>query len=126
MRNSGCAGSTALDSIISTERLRAMARSSAAAKLLPLSAATATALSFGLYRRAAVGVILRDMWRAAAFTTTGDEVGRVIILVATHSAAGLSIVVDHVQRGRALAAPFRQRFAAAALADRSSGSECAP
>src|SRR6266516_4685933 len=53
-------------------------------------------------RRAAVGVVLCDMWRAAAFTTTGDEVGRVIILVAAHGAAGLSIVVDHVQRGRAL------------------------
>src|SRR4029077_1009735 len=40
-------------------------------------------------RRTAVGVILCDMCRAAAFTTTGDEVGRVIILVATHGAAGL-------------------------------------
>ena len=34
-------------------------------------------------RRAAVGVILCDMWRAVAFTTTGDEVGRVTILIAT-------------------------------------------
>jgi hypothetical protein len=44
---SACGGSTALASIIGTERLRVMALSSAPAKLSPLIDATATALSFG-------------------------------------------------------------------------------
>src|SRR5205823_13699660 len=33
-------------------------------------------------RRAAIGVVLRDMRRAAALTTAGDEVSGVIVLVA--------------------------------------------
>ena len=53
-------------------------------------------------RRAAVGVVLRDMRRAAALAAAGDEVGRVIVLVAAHRAAGFGIVVDHVERGSAL------------------------
>src|SRR5262245_18113240 len=53
-------------------------------------------------RRAAVGVVLCDMRRAAAFATAGDELSGVIILVAAHRATGLGIVVDHGERGGAL------------------------
>src|SRR5580700_11476154 len=53
-------------------------------------------------RRAAVGVVLRDMRRAAAFTAAGDKVGSVIVLVTAHGAAGSGIVLDHVERGGAL------------------------
>src|SRR6202158_772064 len=53
-------------------------------------------------RGAAVGVVLRDMRRAAAFTAAGDKVGGVIVLVAAHGAAGPGIVLDHVERRRAL------------------------
>src|SRR6202008_3091764 len=45
-------------------------------------------------RRAAVGVVLRDMGCAAAFAATDDELGRVIVLVAAHRAARLGIVLD--------------------------------
>src|SRR6202166_1244481 len=51
---------------------------------------------------AAVGIVLRDMRRAAAFAAAGDKVGGVIVLVAAHGAAGPGIVLDHVERGRAL------------------------
>src|ERR1700726_4007290 len=53
-------------------------------------------------RRAAVGVVLRDVRRAAAFATASDEVSRIIVLVATHGASGFGVVLDHVERGRAL------------------------
>src|ERR1043166_6441115 len=49
-------------------------------------------------RRAAVGVILRDMRRAAALAAAGDEVDRVIGLVCANRAAGPGIVLDHVER----------------------------
>src|SRR5215470_5597059 len=48
-------------------------------------------------RRAAVGVVLRDVRRAAALPAAGDEVGRVIVLVAANRAAGPGIVLDHVE-----------------------------
>src|SRR6188472_4319423 len=38
----------------------------------------------GIDRRAAIGIVLRDMWRAAAFATAGHEVSGVIVLVAAH------------------------------------------
>jgi hypothetical protein len=50
-------------------------------------------------RGAAVGIVLRDMRRAAEFTAAGDKVGGVIVLVAAHSAAGFGIVLDRVERG---------------------------
>jgi hypothetical protein len=53
-------------------------------------------------RRPAVGVVLRDVRRAAAFATASDEVSRIIVLVATHGASGFGVVLDHVERGRAL------------------------
>src|SRR6201987_1104863 len=53
-------------------------------------------------RRAAVGVVLRDMRRAAALAATGDTVGGVIVLVGAHGAARLGIVLDHVEGGRSL------------------------
>src|SRR4029077_12745202 len=53
-------------------------------------------------RRTAVGVVLRDMRGAAAFAAAGDEVSGVVVLVAAHRAAGSGIVLDHVERGRAL------------------------
>src|SRR3974390_2970588 len=53
-------------------------------------------------RRAAVGVVLRDVRRAAARAATGDEVGGVVVLVAADRAAGPGIVLDHVERSRAL------------------------
>src|ERR1700692_1364892 len=53
-------------------------------------------------RGAAVGIVLRDMRRAAALATTGDKVGGVIVLVTTHRAAGSGIVLDHGERGGAL------------------------
>src|SRR5438067_1293695 len=40
----------------------------------------------GIDRRAAVGIVLRDMRRAAALAAAGDEVGGVIVLVAAHRA----------------------------------------
>ena len=53
-------------------------------------------------RRAAVGVVLGDVWRAAAFATAGDEFSRIIVLVAADGASGSGVVVNHVERGRAL------------------------
>src|SRR6202162_4773603 len=53
-------------------------------------------------RGAAVGIVLRDVRRAAALTAAGDKVGGVIVLVAAHGAAGPGIVLDHVERRRAL------------------------
>ena len=52
-------------------------------------------------RQAAVGVVLRNMRRAAALTAARDKVGGVIVLVAAHGAAGLGIVLDHLERGGA-------------------------
>src|SRR6202008_1963153 len=40
-------------------------------------------------RRTTVGVVLRDMRRAAALAATGDKVGGVIVLVGAHGAARL-------------------------------------
>src|SRR5246127_826981 len=56
----------------------------------------------GIDRRTAVGVILRDVGGAAAFATAGDELGRVIVLVAAHRAARLGFVLDHCKGGGAL------------------------
>jgi len=53
-------------------------------------------------RRAAVGVILRDMGSAAAFAAAGDKVGSVIEFVGPHRTAGLGIVANHVERGGGL------------------------
>src|ERR1700758_4048022 len=53
-------------------------------------------------RRATVGVVLRDMRRAAALAATGDKVGGVIVLVGAHGAARLGIVLDYVEGGRSL------------------------
>src|SRR5678815_5882749 len=58
-------------------------------------------------RRASIGIILRDMRRAAAFATAGDEVGGIVVLVAPHRAAGLGIVRDHVERRAALGRAVR-------------------
>ena len=52
-------------------------------------------------RRAAVGVVLRDVRRAAAFATANDEFSRIIVLVAAHGASRFGVVF-HVERGRAL------------------------
>src|SRR5579864_1206951 len=52
--------------------------------------------------RAAFSVVLRHMRGAAAFTAAGNEVGGVIVLVTTDGAARLGIVLDHVERRRAL------------------------
>src|SRR5258708_20127959 len=49
-------------------------------------------------RGAAVGIVLRDMRRTAAFAAAGDKVGGVVVLVAAHGAAGPGIVLDHVER----------------------------
>jgi hypothetical protein len=50
-------------------------------------------------RRAAMGVVLRDMRSAAAFAAAGDEVGSIVEFVGAHRAAGLGTVLDHVERG---------------------------
>ena len=52
--------------------------------------------------RAAIGIILRDVRRATAFAAAGDKVGGVIVLVASHRAAGSGVILDHVERRRAL------------------------
>ena len=41
-------------------------------------------------RRASIGIILRDMRRAAAFATARDKVGGIIVLVAAHREAALA------------------------------------
>jgi NitT/TauT family transport system ATP-binding protein len=46
-------------------------------------------------RRAAVGIVLRDMRRAAALAAAGDKVGGVIVLVGAYGAARPGIVLDH-------------------------------
>jgi hypothetical protein len=48
-------------------------------------------------RRSTVRVVLRDMRRAAARATAGDEVGGIVVLVAAYRAAGLGVVRDHVE-----------------------------
>src|SRR5690349_17428401 len=53
-------------------------------------------------RRAAVGIILRDMRRATALTAAGNKVSRVIGLVPADCAARSGIVLDHVERRGAL------------------------
>src|SRR3984893_14128793 len=53
-------------------------------------------------RGAAIGIVLRYMRRTAAFAAAGDKVGGVIVLVAAHGAARPGIVLDHIERGRAL------------------------
>ncbi len=53
-------------------------------------------------RRAAVGIILRDVRGTAALAAAGDEVGSVVEIVGPHRAAGLGIVLDHVERGGVL------------------------
>src|SRR5580704_19624308 len=49
--------------------------------------------------RAAIGVVLRNMRSAAAFAAADDEAGSVVEFVGRHRAAGLGIVLDHVERG---------------------------
>src|SRR5215207_5740114 len=53
-------------------------------------------------RGAALGVVLSDVGCAATLTTAGDEVGGVVAFVGPNRAAGISIVVDHVEGGFAL------------------------
>src|ERR1700751_5620176 len=53
-------------------------------------------------RRAAVGIVLRHVRCATALAAAGDEFGCVVVLVATHRAAGLRIVVDHREADRKL------------------------
>src|SRR3974390_459894 len=52
--------------------------------------------------RAAISIILRDVRRATALATAGDKVGGVIVLVTCHRAAGFGVILDHVERRRAL------------------------
>jgi len=52
----------------------------------------------GINCRTPVGIVLRDMRRAAALAAAGHEVGGVIVLVAAHRAARFGVVVDHVER----------------------------
>lgn len=54
-------------------------------------------------RRAALGIVLRDMRCIAALMTADNELGRVIVLVGGHRAAGPGIVLDHVVRPPLLA-----------------------
>ena len=56
----------------------------------------------GIDCRTTIGVILRDMRRAAASATAGDKIGGVKVLVATHGAARSDIVLDHIERGGTL------------------------
>jgi hypothetical protein len=56
-------------------------------------------------RRAAIGVVLRDMRSAAAFAAAGDEVGSIVEFVGPHRAAGLGVVLDHVERRGVLGGP---------------------
>jgi hypothetical protein len=51
-------------------------------------------------RRAAVGIVLRDVRRAAALTAASNKIGSVIVFVAAHRAAGSGIVLDHVDGDR--------------------------
>src|SRR5258707_7305040 len=53
-------------------------------------------------RGAAVGIVLRDMRRTAAFAAAGDKVGGVAVLVPAHRAAAAGTVLDHVERVPAL------------------------
>src|SRR5579871_329891 len=55
----------------------------------------------------AIGIVLRDMRGAAALAAASDKVGGVIVLVAAYRAAGLGIILDHVERGRALGRAVR-------------------
>jgi hypothetical protein len=50
----------------------------------------------GINRRTAVGIVLRDMRRAAALTAAGDKVGGVVVSVAALRAAGPGIIRDSV------------------------------
>jgi hypothetical protein len=52
--------------------------------------------------RPAVGIVLRDMRRAAAFTAASNKVRSIIVLVAAHRAARPGIVLDHIERSCAL------------------------
>ena len=53
-------------------------------------------------RRSAMRVVLRHMRRAAAFAASGDKVGGVVILVGSHRAARVGIVLDHAEGGGTL------------------------
>ena len=53
-------------------------------------------------RRSAMRVILRHIRRAAAFAASGDKVGGVVILVGSHRAARVGIVLDHAEGGGTL------------------------
>src|ERR1700688_2682726 len=55
----------------------------------------------GIDCRTTIGVILRDMRRAAAFAAAGDKIGGVKDLVTTQGPAR-SDIVDHVERGGTL------------------------
>src|SRR2546421_6491696 len=48
-------------------------------------------------RRAAVGVVLRDMRHTATFTAPGNELGGVIVLVGPHCAARVGNVLNHFE-----------------------------
>src|SRR5437588_553100 len=53
-------------------------------------------------RRAAVGIILRDMRGATTLAAAGNEISGVVVLVATHRATGSSIVINHIEGDGAL------------------------
>src|SRR5690242_14391867 len=55
-----------------------------------------------VYGRAPVGVILRDVRRAAALAAAGDKIGRIIILVSADRTARKDVVLDHVEGSAAL------------------------
>ena len=63
------------------------------------SAVARMACGAGIDCRTTVGVVLRDMRRAAEFATAGDKIGGVKVLVATYGAATPDIGLDHVERG---------------------------
>src|SRR5208283_3908062 len=55
--------------------------------------------------RAAISIILRDVRRATALAAARDKVGGVIVLVTSYRAAGSGVILDHVERRRALGRP---------------------
>ena len=56
----------------------------------------------GINGRTAVGIVLRDMRRAASFPTACNEVGGIIVLVAADCTAWFGIVFNHVECGGTL------------------------
>src|SRR3974390_1772486 len=61
----------------------------------------------GIDRRATVGIVLRNVRRAAVLAASGPELSCIVVLVAANRAAGFGIVLDHVERGLALCRAVR-------------------